>query len=176
MVPVPGGGCSPWKMYTPARTAPRNPYPHSLAQTLRNPTLTGTKVGPKAIPLLVQIHKKGYPEYCEYCGTTIVKKWLIGIIVGAYHRKFGQFCAIFHILRSPWHNHWKNHNLPGTNLVFKNPTFSGTLLENPTLCGTEVGQNGTLGVLAYEYCRQWECPHGVPVQHWPELYRKKYIS
>ena len=32
------------------------------------------------------------------------------------------------------------------------------LLENPTLCGTEIGQNGTLPVLAYMYCRQWECP------------------
>ena len=40
----------------------------------------------------------------------------------------------------------------------QNPTLSGTLLENPTLCGTEIGQNGTLAVLAYAYCRQWECP------------------
>ncbi len=40
----------------------------------------------------------------------------------------------------------------------QNPILSGTLLENPTLCGTEVGQNGTLAVLAYAYCRQWECP------------------
>ena len=40
-------------------------------------------------------------------------------------------------------------------LVVQNPTLSGTLLENLTLCGTEVGQNGTLPVLAYVYCRQW---------------------
>ncbi len=40
----------------------------------------------------------------------------------------------------------------------QNPTLSGTLVENPTLCGNEVGQNGTLAVLAYAYCRQWECP------------------
>ena len=33
-------------------------------------------------------------------------------------------------------------------------------LENLTLCGTEVGQNGTLAVLAYVYYRQWECPPG----------------
>ena len=44
------------------------------------------------------------------------------------------------------------------NLVFN--TLSGTLLENPTLCGTEVGHNGTLAVLAYMYCHQWECPPG----------------
>ncbi len=35
------------------------------------------------------------------------------------------------------------------------------ICENPTLCGTEVGQNGTLAVLAYAYCRQWECPPGI---------------
>ena len=40
--------------------------------------------------------------------------------------------------------------------------ISGTLLENPTLCGTEVDQNGTLAVLAYAYGRQWEClPPGI---------------
>ncbi len=33
-------------------------------------------------------------------------------------------------------------------------------LRNPTLCGTEIGQNGTLAILAYAYCRQWECPPG----------------
>ncbi len=27
--------------------------------------------------------------------------------------------AIFDILHSPWHNHWKNYTLSGTNLVFK---------------------------------------------------------
>ncbi len=57
------GGAVAWKMYTPARTAPRNPYPH-----------------------------------------------------------------------------WR---------------------KNPTLCGTEVVQNGTLAVLAYVYCRQWECPRAM---------------
>ena len=31
----------------------------------------------------------------------------------------------------------------------KNPTLSGTLLENTILCGTEIGQNGTLAILAY---------------------------
>ena len=42
----------------------------------------------------------------------------------------------------------------------QNPTLRGTLLGNPTLCGTEVGLNGTLAVLAYMLCRQWES--GVP--------------
>ena len=42
--------------------------------------------------------------------------------------------------------------------VVQNPTLSDTLLENPTLCGTEVGQNGTLAILAYAYCHQWEFP------------------
>ena len=42
----------------------------------------------------------------------------------------------------------------------QDPTLSGTLLETPTLCGTEIGQNGTLAVLAYAYCRQWEYPPG----------------
>ena len=37
-------------------------------------------------------------------------------------------------------------------------TISGTLLDNRTLCGTEIGQNGTLDILAYAYCPQWECP------------------
>ena len=50
----------------------------SVAQNLRNPTLTGTKFGPKTIPLLAQIHKKG-----TLCGTAIVEKWLNGTIVGA---------------------------------------------------------------------------------------------
>ncbi len=27
-----------------------------------------------------------------------------------------------------------------------------------TLCGTEISQKGTLAVLAYAYCRQFECP------------------
>ena len=42
------------KLYTPAWTAPRNPYPQC-----KNPTLTGTTFGP--LPLLAQINKKGYP-------------------------------------------------------------------------------------------------------------------
>ncbi len=47
-----------------------------------------------------------------------------------------------------WHKIW-------------DPTLSGTLLANPTLCGTEIGQNGTLDILAYMYCRPWEYPPGI---------------
>ena len=36
----------------------------------------------------------------------------------------------------------------------QNPTLSGTstLLENSTLCSTEIDQNGTLAILAYAHC------------------------
>ncbi len=78
-----------------------------------NPNLTGTTFWPKSIPLLAQIHKKG-----TICGTTIVEKWLIATTVGAQRQKFGQFCVIFYISHSPWHNIWKNHTLSGTHLVF----------------------------------------------------------
>ncbi len=40
----------------------------------------------------------------------------------------------------------------------------GKTLENPTLCGTENSQKGTLPVLAYGYWRQWEWPPP-PGQH-----------
>ena len=79
------------KMYTPARTAP----PPSVAQNLRNLTLTDTKFGPKSIPLLAKIHKK-----CTLCGTTIVKKWLIGTNVDrsaknpANFAQFLTFCTL----------------------------------------------------------------------------------
>ncbi len=48
-----------------------------------------------------------------------------------------------------------DHNTGGADTC---PVLSGTLLENPTLCGTEISQNGTLAVRAYAYCHQWECP------------------
>ena len=43
----------------------------------------------------------------------------------------------------------------------QNPTLSGTLLENTTLCGTGLDQNGTLAVLAFTYSCQWVCPPSV---------------
>ncbi len=106
------------KMYTPARTVPRNPYPHwhkIFAKPYPNwhqiwteiHTLTGTNPQ-KGVPFVAQPLEKPYPF---------------------------------------WHT-----------FGVQNPTLSGTLLENRTLCGTEVGQNGTLSVLAYMFCPQWECP------------------
>ena len=58
--------------------------------------------------------------------------------------------TIFTLLYSSWHNHWKTHTLSGTHLVLKTLYLSGTSLENPTFCGTDIGQNGTLAVLALE--------------------------
>ena len=56
----------------------------------------------------------------------------------------------FDILHSSWHT-----------FVVHNPTLTGALLENPTLCGTEIGQNSTLAILTYVYCHQWEYPLGL---------------
>ncbi len=73
----PGGGAVPPKMYTPARTAPRDPYPHwhKICETL---PLPAQNLGPNAYPYWHKYTKKG-----TLCGTTIVEKWLIGAIVGA---------------------------------------------------------------------------------------------
>ncbi len=49
-----------------------------------------------------------------------------------------------------------SHILSGTHLCVKSPTLSGTLLENPTLSGTEMCQKETLPVLVYAYCSQLE--------------------
>ena len=62
-----------------------------LGRQHETPTHSSTQIGPKSIPLLAQIHKKGYPL---------------------------------------WHT-----------FGVQNPTPSGTLLENPTLCGTEISEN-----------------------------------
>ncbi len=54
------------------------------------------------------------------------------------------------ILHPPWQKNWKNHSPYPLWHTFgvQNPTLPDTLLENPTLCGTEIGQNGPLAVLA----------------------------
>ena len=54
-----GGGLLSSKMHTPARTVPRNPYPHwhKICEPL---TLTGTKLWPRFIPLLAQTQQKQY--------------------------------------------------------------------------------------------------------------------
>ena len=126
------------KLYTPARMAPQNSYPHwhKICETL---TLLVQNFGPNPYPYWHKSTKKG-----TLCGTTIVEKWLIG--------------TNFDILHSPLHNHWKKPYPFWHTFGVQNPTLSGTLLENPTLCGTEIGQNG---VLAYAHCRQWECPPGL---------------
>ncbi len=52
---------------------------------------------------------------------------------------------------SPTYRLWHTFGL-------QNHTLSGILPENPTLCGTEIGQKGTHAVLAYMYYHQWEHP------------------
>ncbi len=100
------GGTEAWKMYTPARTASRNPYPHwhKICETL---PLLAQNLGPNLYPYWHNCIKKA-----TLCGPTIVEKWLISTIVG-------QFCTMFAILHLPWYNHWKNHTLSGTHLEFK---------------------------------------------------------
>ncbi len=147
-------------MSAPARTAPRNPYPHchKISKTL---PLLAQNLGPNPYPYWHKSTKKG-----TLCGTTIVEQWLIGTIVGAYRRKFSQFCTIF------WHSTLSLAQLLENPYPFwhtfgiQNPTLSGTLIKTPTLYGTEVGQNGTLAILAYVYCRQWECPPPPPGNIW----------
>ena len=132
------------KLYTPARTAPRNPYPqcHKFSKTL---PLVAQNLGWNLYPYWHKSTKK-YQKvvYWYNCWCT--------------RENFGQFSAIFYILHSPWHKNWENHTLYGTHLVFKTLPLVAPCLKNHTLCGTEIGQNGTLAVLAYAYCNQWECP------------------
>ncbi len=129
------------KMYTPSRTAPRNPYPHwhNICETL---PLLAQYLGSNPYPYWHKSTKKG-----TLCSKTIVEKWLIGTIVVAKRRRFCRFCSIFDIL----------HNLGTTTRklypfwhTFRVKNRSGTLLENTTIYDTEI--------LAYVYCRQWECP------------------
>ncbi len=61
------GGAVAWKMDTPARTAPRNPYPHwhKICETL---PLLAQNLGPNPYPYWHTSTKKG-----TLCGTTIVE-------------------------------------------------------------------------------------------------------
>ena len=121
----------------------------SVAQNLGNAILTGTKFGPESIPLLAQIYKKS--TLCgNKCSELACWQQLDNLV------RFLTFCTLprtttgksFSEKPNPfWHT-----------FGVQNPTLSGTLLENPTLCGTEIGQNGTLAILAYVYGHQWECP------------------
>ena len=124
-----------------------------LGRHRETPTLTGTTVGPKSIPLLAQLHWKGYSLWHNYC-------WKVLNCYNCWHIA----PEIRPILRNFWHStlslaqQLKNPYPFWHKSGVQNPTLNGTLLKNPTLCGTEIGQNGTLAVLAYEYCCQWECP------------------
>ncbi len=101
------------KLYTPARTAPRNPYPHwhkicealpLLAQNLGpNPTLSGTN-SRKRVPFVAQV---------------LLKSGEMVKLLARSAENSAQFCTICDILHSPWHNHWQNHTLSGTQLVLK---------------------------------------------------------
>ncbi len=88
----------------------------------------------------------------------------------------------------PWLDPYPGHTRdPGVTLAqplekntfgVQNPNLSGILhvLENPTLCGTEIGQNGTLAVLAYAYCHQWECLPRVLIQEIVNCFLKTKIK
>ncbi len=105
----PGGGLLGQKVYTPARTATRNPYPkwHKNCQTL---PLVAQDLGPNPYPYWHISTKKG-----TLCGTIGVQKWFVCTIIG----HFGAIFDIPCILHSSWHNQCKNHTLSGTHLVLK---------------------------------------------------------
>ena len=128
-----GGGIAQ-KLYTPARTPPRNPYPqwHKFHKTL---PLVAQNLGWNPYPYWHKSTKKN------------TKKWFIGTNVGALAQKLEKPYPLWHTFD------------------VQNPTLTGTLLENPTLSGTEICQNGTLAFLAYTYCRQWECPPPPRMKH-----------
>ena len=92
---------------------------------------------------------RGYPLWHKI---NVVQKWSICTIVSQFNDFLHSALSLAQTLTKPypfWHT-----------FGVQNPSLSGKLLENPTLCGTEVGQNGTLAVLAYAYHRKWECPPG----------------
>ncbi len=101
----PGGGLLGQKVYTPARTATRNPYPkwHKNCQTL---PLVAQDLGPNPYPYWHISTKKG-----TLCGTIGVQKWFAGILAN--------LVQFFYVLHSSWHNQCKNNTLSGTHLVFK---------------------------------------------------------
>ncbi len=137
-----GGRVEDQKLYTPARRAQQNPYPrwHRFSKSL---PIVAQNLGwtPKKVPksgLLVQLSVQSTENPAH--------------LVQCWHFEF----SLAQKLEKPyrlWHT-----------FGVQNPTLTGTFLENTTLCGTEIGQNGTLAVLAYAYCRQWECPPGPKIQ------------
>ncbi len=124
-----------------------------LGRHRETPTLTGTNFA-KPYPywhnILAQIYtltgtniQKMYPLWYKYCWKVV--NW------------YKCWRSAPKIRPLSLENHWKNHTL-SPHIWCPNPSLSGTLHENPTLCGSDIGQNGTLAILAYVYCRQWECP------------------
>ncbi len=97
----------------------------SVARNLRNPTLTDTKFWPiRPHTLAVTMHKNG-----TLCGTNVAQKWLKirSILCNFLHSAL----ALAQPLEKKYHL-WHTFGV-------QNPTLSGTLLENPTLCDTEIG-------------------------------------
>ncbi len=105
-----GGGLLGQKVYTPARMALRNPYPH------------WHKI-PKPLPLLAQnLDQNPYPYWHKFIKRLpSVTKLLFKMV---YNHEF--WCAApkmwpsnanFNIFPSLWHNQWKNHTLSGTHLL-----------------------------------------------------------
>ncbi len=101
----------------PGKCIPCYPHWHKICGTL---PLLAKQFGSNPYPYWHKSTKRVpfASNYVTLCGITIVEKWIVGTIDGLQHQKFGQFCAIFDILHSPWHNHWKTHTLSGTHLVF----------------------------------------------------------
>ncbi len=140
-----GGGLLGQKVYTTARMATRNPYPqwHKICRTLpllaqiwaRIHTLTGTNTQ-KIVPSVAQLVFKN------------------GSLAQFLARSTENLANSALFLAQPVQKPYPLWHTFGV----QDSTLSGTLLENPTLCGTEIGQNGTLAVLAYVYRHQWEHP------------------
>ncbi len=101
------GGAIAWKMYTPARTAPRNPYPHwyKICETL---------------PLLAQKSDNEFQwDLLTHCGKTCLRtfpSWITGMALSMNSVNFAQFLTFYTL---PGTTTGKKHTLSGTDLVFK---------------------------------------------------------
>ncbi len=112
----------------------RNPYPH------------WHKIF-KPLPLLAQ--NFGQNSYPYWHKTQQNSTQIILVCSAEFFAILGRNLTYYRLLHSFWHKHWKKSYPLWHTLCVKNPTLIGTLLENPTLSGTEMCQKGTLAVLAY---------------------------